>query len=446
MDMLGEHPQKLLTRTAIPLMGSSLTVLLYSLADSFWIGGLDAASIAAVGSFLPISTFFSAVIGGFSSAGVSLIARALSGDREGYEAVANVVLSFCMTLFLAMVCLVPLLSQPILISIGARAILPEALAYAHLMALVLLFNAVFSALSLVFRAEGKTRVVGWVGGLSALLNAALDPLMIHGLGWGVAGAGWASVISAAASAAVLGWRALITREPRARLKLRLPKFRGAKNAQLWPFLRLGFNLSLAQTLFALLIYANNVVVGGLRGPDGIAVYSMGLRWILLILIPARAFGAAQIPIVGAALGAGDFRRVALAYRSGLVLVVAAESLLALATFLLAFPISRLFAWSAESAYLIEEFSVFFTVMPWAVPALAATTLTESTLTGLGDGRRALLLYALRTVLLTFPAVLIFALVMGGGLDGVWGGIVVGNVLTAGTGLVLMYSHLKGKWD
>ena len=442
MDMRCEHPRKLLPRTAIPLMGSSLTVLLYSVADSFWIGGLGASSMAAVAAFFPISVLATAAIGGFTGAGVSLVARASSGDQAHFDSVVNMVVTFCFVLFVGLVCLVPVLSKPILISIGAEAVLPEALQYARLMALALLFSAISATFGVIYRAEGRTRTIGLVGALSALLNAALDPLMIHSFGWGVAGAGWASVIAAGGGAAVLAWRTMVTRETRARIMPSLRYFRGPQTAHFRSFLKLGFSLSLSQTLFALLIYANNVVVGALRGPDGIAVYSMGLRWILLILIPSRAFGSAQVPIVAAALGGDDYRRVALAYRNGLAMAVSAESMLALTTFLLAAPISQLFAWSSESAHLVDEFIAFFRVITWAVPALAATTLIEATLTGLGDGRSALMLYALRTALLTFPAVLLLALVMGGGLTGVWSGIVVGNALTAGAGLVLMHTRLK----
>ena len=355
MDMLRDHPRKLLPKTAIPLMGSSLTVLLYSVADSFWIGGLGASSIAAVGAFFPISVLAMAVIGGFTSAGVSLVARAMADEQASFDRVVNMVATFCLVLFIGMVCLVPVLSKPILLSIGAGAVLAEALLYARLMALALLFSAVYSTFGVIYRAEGKTRILGWVGALSAILNAALDPLMIHTLGWGVAGAGWASVIAAASSAAVLGWRAMVGRETRARIAPSLSYFTGSQSEQFWSFLKLGLNLSLAQTLFALLIYANNVVVGALRGPDGVAVYSMGLRWIMLILIPARAFGQAQIPIVASALGGKeDVQRISLAYRNGLVMAVLAEAVLAVLTFVLSAPVSRLFAWSAESAHLVRN--------------------------------------------------------------------------------------------
>ena len=188
---------KAVFKNALPAMAAMLMVLIYNLADTFFIGQThDALQVAAVSLATPVFLMFMAVGTVFGMGGTSVISRALGEGRKDY---AKKVCSFCMwgcvIVGVVMAALFLIFMEPILSLIGASSDTWD-LAKTYLMIVVCSgpFVLISNCYSNVIRTEGESGRACMGQLLGNLLNVVLDPIMILGFGWNIAGAAIATVI------------------------------------------------------------------------------------------------------------------------------------------------------------------------------------------------------------------------------------------------------------
>ena len=192
---------KAVAKLAIPTVVGSLVMVLYNLADTFFVGAInDPVQTAAVTLGAPLLLAFNAVINLFGVGTSSYISRALG--LKDYDAIKK---TSAFGFYCALICallfsvLCTVFSAPLLNILGADATTIDA-TYSYMLWTVSL-GAAPSILNLVIsnmiRAEGEAMgaTVGVMSG--CLLNILLDPVFIMpwGLGMGAAGAGCATFIS-----------------------------------------------------------------------------------------------------------------------------------------------------------------------------------------------------------------------------------------------------------
>ncbi len=188
---------KAVFKNALPAMAAMLMVLVYNLADTFFIGQThDALQVAAVSLATPVFLMFMAVGTVFGMGGTSVISRALGEGRKDY---AKKVCSFCMwgcvIVGVVMAALFLIFMEQILSLIGASSDTWD-LAKTYLMIVVCSgpFVLISNCYSNVIRTEGESGRACMGQLLGNLLNVVLDPIMILGFGWNIAGAAIATVI------------------------------------------------------------------------------------------------------------------------------------------------------------------------------------------------------------------------------------------------------------
>ena len=188
---------KAVFKNALPAMAAMLMVLVYNLADTFFIGQThDALQVAAVSLATPVFLIFMAVGTVFGMGGTSVISRALGEGRKDY---AKKVCSFCMwgcvIVGVVMAALFLIFMEQILSLIGASSDTWD-LAKTYLMIVVCSgpFVLISNCYSNVIRTEGESGRACMGQLLGNLLNVVLDPIMILGFGWNIAGAAIATVI------------------------------------------------------------------------------------------------------------------------------------------------------------------------------------------------------------------------------------------------------------
>lgn len=188
---------KAVFKNVLPAMAAMLMVLVYNLADTFFIGQThDALQVAAVSLATPVFLIFMAVGTAFGIGGTSVISRALGEGRKDY---AKKVCSFCMwgcvIVGVVMTALFLIFMEPILSLIGASSDTWD-LAKTYLMIVVCSgpFVLISNCYANVIRAEGESGKAMMGQLLGNLLNVVLDPIMILGFGWNIAGAAIATII------------------------------------------------------------------------------------------------------------------------------------------------------------------------------------------------------------------------------------------------------------
>lgn len=178
-------------------MAAMLMVLVYNLADTFFIGQThDALQVAAVSLATPVFLIFMAVGTVFGIGGTSVISRALGEGKEDY---AKKVCSFCMwsciLIGIIMAALFLIFMNPILSLIGASSDTWNLTkTYLTIVACSGPFILISNCYTNVIRAEGKSGHAMMGQLLWNLFNVILDPIMILGFGWNIAGAAIATVI------------------------------------------------------------------------------------------------------------------------------------------------------------------------------------------------------------------------------------------------------------
>lgn len=184
---------------AIPTILSSLVMVLYNLADTYFVGMINnPVQNAAVTLAAPVLLAFNAVNNLFGVGSSSMMSRALG--RQDYDIVRrSSAFGFYCAIFsgvlFSLLCTV--LKTPLLGLLGATEDTVEATAAYMLWTVT--FGAVPAILNVVMaylvRAEGATlhASIGTMSG--CVMNMILDPIFILGLGMGAAGAGLATFLS-----------------------------------------------------------------------------------------------------------------------------------------------------------------------------------------------------------------------------------------------------------
>lgn len=194
---------KAVLQNALPAMAAMLMVLIYNLADTFFIGQThDDLQVAAVSLATPVFLLFMAVGTIFGIGGTSVISRAMGEGRKEY---AKKVSSFCMwscvIVGVIMSAAFLLFMDQILVFVGASSDTWEyARTYLRIVSISGPFVLIANCYSNVIRAEGQSGKAMMGQLLGNLLNVILDPIMILGFGWNITGAAIATVIGNIAGA------------------------------------------------------------------------------------------------------------------------------------------------------------------------------------------------------------------------------------------------------
>lgn len=188
-------------KQVIPAIASQMIALLYSLADTYFVGMLNIpAQTAAITIVYSCFIMLTALSNLFGIGGASVIARRL-GKKDTQAAQEISALCFwCSTAVgICFSLLFLLFARPVLSLCGAnKSTFPFAYAYAKW---VIVYGGIFSILNTLLanliRAEGNAAQASFGLSLGGILNTVLDPLFIlpQFLGFGVVGAGIATALS-----------------------------------------------------------------------------------------------------------------------------------------------------------------------------------------------------------------------------------------------------------
>ena len=189
-------PKAVLTNV-IPSIISMIMVLAYNLADTFFIGKTrDAFMVAAVSVATPAFLLFMAVGMLFGIGGTSLISRMLG---EGKPQRAKNTSSFCfwtgLIIGIISMIFIWIFVQPICRAIGASDdTIKYASQYLNIVAVGIPFLIISNMFSNIIRAEGQAQkaMMGMI--IGNMINIVLDPIMILGFKWNIAGAAIATVL------------------------------------------------------------------------------------------------------------------------------------------------------------------------------------------------------------------------------------------------------------
>lgn len=297
---------KAVLKNAIPAMIAMLMVLIYNLADAFFIGQThDALQITAVSLATPIFLMFMAVGTVFGVGGTSVISRAMGERRIEYS---RKVSSFCMwgsvVVGIVMSLLFWFFMDQILTLVGAS---PDSKELTRTYLSIVIFCGPFvligNCYSNVLRAEGQSAKAMMGMLIGNLLNIVLDPIMILGFGWNIAGAAIATVIGNVVGA---GYYILYFLRGKSMLSIS-PRDFTLKDKVCSSVLAIGIPASLA----GILMSVSQIIVNSQMSQYGdMAVAGIGVAMKVVTITGMISMGLGQgvQPLLGYCVGARTWER------------------------------------------------------------------------------------------------------------------------------------------
>ncbi len=186
----------------IPFMLSNALQVLYSTIDMIIVGKfVGTAGLSAVSQSSSILNFATMVCLGFANGGQVLIAQAIgAGKKKETNSIIGTLFTVILTMGLIFSVII-IMSKNLVIKV--MNIPPESVLmsdeYLVICGLGMIFTAGYNMVSAILRGMGDSKRPLLFIAIASVINLVLDILFTGILGWGVAGAAWATIIGQAVS-------------------------------------------------------------------------------------------------------------------------------------------------------------------------------------------------------------------------------------------------------
>ena len=292
---------------SVPLLIGNLFQQLYNAVDSYVVGNyVGKVALAAVGASTPIINMLIGFFMGISTGAGVVIAQFFgAGDLSKMKkAIHN---SIALTLVIGVVLTVVglVFNDPILKAIGVPSdVFSEASTYLSIYFWSLIFVMIYNMGSGILRSVGDSKRPLYFLIFSSVINIVLDFLFVKNFGFGVAGAGYATLIAQAISAIMVMY-VLMKTEDSYKVVLKDIKF---DKEILLKIIKIGLPTGFQQSIVSL----SNVIVQSyinVYGASVIAGYSVTIKIDGFVNLPLQAFNMAITTFVGQNIGAKQYNRV-----------------------------------------------------------------------------------------------------------------------------------------
>lgn len=313
--MTGTPIGKLLLKLSIPTILSMLISSVYNLADTAFVGRLGNSASGAVGVVFGFMSILQAVGFLFGQGSGSLISRQLGAhdsETASVSASTGFFSAFGLTVILAAAGFV--FMDPLVTFLGSTdTIKPYAIQYMTYILMGAPFVVTSFTLNNILRYEGKA-ALGMRGMLTgAIINIALDPLLIFVFDMGVSGAALATALSQTISFSIL-LSMFLRGKTQSRLSLSKVSISGRHFGNI---VLTGLPSLLRQGLSSVTTVVLNLMAGP-YGDVAIAAMSIVGRISFMIFSVALGIGQGFQPISGFNYGAKKYSRVREAFKTALI--------------------------------------------------------------------------------------------------------------------------------
>src|SRR5690606_3828678 len=420
-DMQNASLARQLYHMTWPMLFGVLSLMTFQLTDSVFVGQLGRDPLAALGFTVPMQQLVSGMYVGLGIATTAIISRTLGqGDSLSAQRLGGLVVAIGASLALALCLSVWLLQSLILDLLGAEDALRPAIREYWIPWLVSAWIGAMVYFSYaVCRANGDTRLPGYLMIVTSLLNIALDPLYIFVFGWGLPGAAWATITAFIIGALVI--YPLLVRRAWLRFDLLQLELNKAIR-QLGGIMAPAMVSQLMPPLSAM--FATALVAG--FGSAAVAAWGLGTRLEFFSIVVVLALTMSMPPMVGRLLGAGELEKIRKLVRIAVRCIVIWQLFIGLVWLVASGLVSTLFSRDADVQDILLSYLLR---VPLSYSGLGVCILMVSINNALGMSMRALLISTLRLFACYLPLLWIGAQISG--LTGLMTGALVGNLAAGG---------------
>ena len=400
-EMLTETPiPPLILRLAVPTIISMLVTALYNSADTYFVGRISTEATAAVGLVFSVMAVIQAM-GFFCGQGSgNYISRMLgAGEKEKANYMATT--GFAVSLILGTIVMIlgNVFIYQIVDALGATpSIVEDTVIYLR----IILIGAPFMAGQFVinnqlrFQGSAFYAMIGLITG--AVINVALDPLLILYFKMGVAGAAIATISGQIISFFVL----LIGSRQGENIRLNIRNIR-LNGHYLLEIINGGAPSLMRQGLTAISALLLNNYAGRYGGEAAIAGMSIVSRVAMMMFSAVIGFGQGYQPVCSYNYGAGNKKRV----REGFFFCVKGGTIfltiLAVISYIYA---PQIIGWFRDDEAVIAVGTVALRWQACALPLATFTVISNMMLQAMGKGVKGSITSSARNGICFIPLILI----------------------------------------
>jgi putative MATE family efflux protein len=418
----------------LPMMLGIVSLMLFNIADIWFVGQLGTQQLAALAFTFPVTFSITSLAIGLGVGTSATLARLIgAGEETNAARMATDNLIMTTVLMLVIGFAGHWIIDPVFSLMGAE---PGLMPYIHDYMTVWFSGSVFLVLNMVcnsiFRAAGDTRLSGSIMVVSSVLNLVLDPLLIFGAGpvpaLGIQGAALASVLAWAVTTSFAVYLLCVRRQM---LLLQWPEL-----GQMLSHWRKVMEISLPAALSNMMTPLANGILTALvarHGAEAVAAYGVGNRVESLSLLVCLAMSMTLPPFISQNYGAGQLERVRRVYLGAVRFALVWQGLIFVLLFLFADPLSGLFTDDPEVS---RWLALWMVLVPAGFGFQAITFLSASSFNALHQPMRAMRISLFRLFIMYVPLGWLGSVLFG--LDGMFAALVLANGITA----FLAYSWMR----
>ena len=441
IESITGNPRKAINKLAIPTMVSMILMFLNNLIDSFWVAGINADALAALGFISPLYLVIIGLGSGVGAGANSLISRYVGAKRID-DANNAIIHSIILTLIVSVIILIIgiFFLDDMVILLGASSVSTYCLSYGQI---IFLLNIVFLAPNVtasIFRAEGDVRRATNPQLLTAILNIILDPILIYGLNLGIFGAGLATVISSLTGFLWMLYWIYIRKDTFFKFEF---KYYRRKLEIYRQILVVSLPAGTEEIIFALVAIILNYLIMVTAGVGEVASFTIAWRLITIAFLPCMAIGIATITVSGIAYGARNWRNFSETIKYSTLLSLFITLAMCLIFYIFAYQICGAFNFQANDMALVERSAQILQILVFYNCLISFGATAAYTYQAIGSGFKSLALTILRELVLSMAFAYLMGIVLNMGVFGVYLGAIIGmNIGSISGFLCILIFNMK----
>lgn len=439
--MLEGNINRVILSVATPLMLNNLIKTLYNLTDGLYVAQLSSLDFAATAFIWPLNFLFISMGLGLGVAATGLMAQAIGAKRKARATIyAKNTLALLFILGLVLSLLGYLLSPLFIRWMGATGeFYDKSLTYLKINFIGLFFDMAFFGYQSILNAQGKTKSLTLINGVSSVVNLILDPFLIFktipliglpGLDWGIAGAAWATVV-AKVVLLYMGARA-VKQESLIQVPIRKLQFNWSAIKTL---IRVGTPSALGMGGAALGFTILNSTIAA-YGTATLSAYSMVNRISDLLTQPQMGIGGALTAIIGQNMGAQQFDRSKKIFRQSVIFILIMSIIGCVSIFIFRDQILAFFIKDRSDVMLWNEAVEYLYYTAFIIFFMGLFSAFTGFFQGCGQTRYSMVMSVGRLWALRLPIIWILAAWTNLGATGVWIAMLLSNAFTVVYGAII----------
>lgn len=437
--VLNAPVQTVLIKLTWPMIFGMVGMVVFNLVDTYFVGKLGVPQLAAMGFTLPVVMTISSISIGMGIGAASLISRTIvTQSRKTIQLYAVSALLLGVSVVFGFVVLGQLTIEPLFHLLGANENqLFYIKQYMHIWYWGMIFVVVPMVGNNIIRATGDTLTPGLIMVASALMNVALDPLLIFGWGavpaMGLKGAAIATVISRSLSFLAMIWLLMVRDKL---IALFIPPLSAILST--WKkILYVALPVSIAMLITPISIGFITRLIATF-GEEAVAAFGIVSRIEMFGLMVLAALASVLTIFAGQHWGSQRFKRLykGMNLSSGFSLIWG--TVLFVVFLLWARPISSIFS----NNDLVVDIAVQYLVMvSFSYGFQGLLMIASSIFNGINKPIHSAMLTIMRMIVLYIPLAYLFSTLWG--LKGIFAAAFIANLLV-GTGAYVMIRYNIGQ--